>query len=110
MKPLRQMKTKKRTEVTLEVDEVLVLRHVKRIPQAWCDHCNRQVRLVTPEEAATLTGASPRSIYRRIEARELHFRETSVGQLDICLNSLFQEAEAKRRLDFLMTQHERRDS
>jgi hypothetical protein len=44
--------------------------------------------MVTPEEAALLTGASLRAVCRQVEAGQLHFRETAHGQLFICLDSL----------------------
>ena len=44
--------------------------------------------MVTADEAAELSGVSPRTIYRRVEAASLHFAETGEGRLLICANSL----------------------
>ena len=44
--------------------------------------------MVTADEAAELSGVSPRTIYRRVEAGSLHFAETNEGYLLICTNSL----------------------
>jgi hypothetical protein len=43
---------------------------------------------VLPEQAAILTGISAREIYRRLEIGRIHFTETSLGSLLICLNSV----------------------
>lgn len=47
---------------------------------------------MTADEAAALTQASSRAIYRLIEARKLHFNETAGQSLLICLNSLCQSS------------------
>jgi excisionase family DNA binding protein len=44
--------------------------------------------MLTVDEAAALTGASSRSVYRRVEAGQLHFAETPEGRLFICPNSI----------------------
>jgi hypothetical protein len=44
--------------------------------------------MVTADEAAILCQVSARAIYLKIEANELHFRETADGLLVICTNSL----------------------
>jgi excisionase family DNA binding protein len=44
--------------------------------------------MITADEAAELSGVSPRTIYRRVEATSLHFAETNEGRLLICTNSL----------------------
>lgn len=44
--------------------------------------------MVTPDEAAAITGVTPRNIYRWIEAERLHYTEMPEGLLLICINSL----------------------
>jgi excisionase family DNA binding protein len=45
--------------------------------------------MVTPDEAAVLSGVGTRTIYAFVEAGRLHFMETSGGLLlFVCLNSL----------------------
>jgi hypothetical protein len=43
---------------------------------------------VTADEAARLVCQSARAIYRLVEARRLHYRETPLGALLVCLDSL----------------------
>ena len=77
----------KRTEITVETHRVQVIRRARRVEQAWCAACADMVRMVTPEEAAAVTGVSTRTIYCRVEADQLHFTETPEGRLRVCFNS-----------------------
>jgi hypothetical protein len=79
---------RKRTEVTVETRRVLSILRRAPPPRDWCPQCQRDVRRVTPEEAAVLLQVKPRSLYRRLEAGDLHFIENGDGAIWICLNSL----------------------
>jgi hypothetical protein len=46
------------------------------------------VLMVTPEQAAVMLQTTPRVIYRKVENSELHFVETSEGELFICLQNV----------------------
>lgn len=81
-------KTKKRTEITVETNQTVVIRQQSRFVRAWCDGCTQPVKLVTAEEAAALAGVTARAIYAFVEAKKVHFTETPDGSLLICLNSL----------------------
>jgi hypothetical protein len=82
------MSRKRRTEITVETHRVLVIRHHRRIVRAWCEGCARPVQMVTAEEAAAVAGVTSRTIYRWVEAEQLHFTETPERSLLICLRSL----------------------
>ncbi len=83
-----------RTEITIETREVWVVHKLPEQekgtlnPQAWCQFCETRVELVTPDEAAALTGKSLREIFRQIEQMEFHFLETPTGGVMLCLPSL----------------------
>ena len=80
--------TKKRTEITIETERVIVIRH-RRLPvRAWCQSCGEQVVMVTVDEAARAARVSARTLYRWVEAEKLHFVETAEGGLLICYESL----------------------
>lgn len=81
---------KKRTEITIEIDRVMLVSS-RKSPVIWCEACAALVRMLTVDEAAALTGASSRAIYRRVENGALHFAETPEGRLLICLNSISQK-------------------
>ena len=78
----------KRIEITVETDEVWVIRRPGRLVRAWCPTCGRQVGMVTPDEAAVVAGVSWRTMARWVEAEKVHFTETPDGLLLVCLNSL----------------------
>jgi len=82
------VKTKKRTEITVETHRLLVMRKPTGTTQTWCARCCEQVEMATPERAALLAGVSLRAICRQVEANSIHFVETANGLLLICLNSL----------------------
>lgn len=81
------VKVKKKTRITLETDQVLVMRQCRSVT-AWCSGCAAQTQWVTPEMAAAASGLSLRKVFRQVEGDLLHFRETADGLLLICLNSL----------------------
>jgi hypothetical protein len=79
---------RRRTEITVETHRVLSIRRRVPRPRSWCEQCCGEVERVTPDEAATLSRVKPRSIYRRLEAGDLHFIEDGSGAVWICLPSL----------------------
>lgn len=81
------MRTKKRTEITIETDRVVVISKRQRSVLAWCRKCRCRVQMITVDEAATIAGVSSRMIYRWVEAERLHFTETAEGHLLICCQS-----------------------
>jgi hypothetical protein len=78
---------KKRMEITIETERVMLARS-RQSQLVWCEGCAAAVAMLTVDEAAALAGESSRSVYRRVEAGELHFAETVEGRLFICSNSL----------------------
>jgi hypothetical protein len=44
--------------------------------------------MLSSDEAARLLGVSERAIFRRVEARQVHFVETDDGRLYVCGSSL----------------------
>lgn len=81
-------KTKRRIEITVEKHRLVVLKRRNRLIDAWCQACREQVPMVTPDEAAAIARVSSRTIYRRVEAGELHYTETAAGWLLVCANSI----------------------
>jgi uncharacterized OB-fold protein len=83
------MKHKTRAfELKIEKTETLVVRRRRKLIFARCDACGRETRMLAPEEAAVVCGTSPRKIYQKIEAGQLHFVELPEGLLLVCLESL----------------------
>lgn len=82
------MKKKKRTEMVVEREQVLVIRRLDDRQPRWCAECAGQAQMVSVDEAAVLAGLSERTIYRRVEAGQLHFAESTDGLLLVCVKSL----------------------
>ena len=80
---------KRRTEITIDTHRVFAVRRRTGVPAAWCRRCDDLVLMITPDEAAKLSGLSSRAVYRLVEAESIHFTETHDGSLLICLNSLY---------------------
>lgn len=86
--------TAKKTEITIETHETWIIRRTQPAPQApqgWCSRCDAQATLLTPEDAARLTGSSLRQLFRQIEQAQIHFLETPEGNVWLCLPSLISE-------------------
>jgi hypothetical protein len=82
---------KKRTEITVETERILVIRRRYRAIEAWCDSCAEQVVMIRPDQAAAVSGQSLRTIFGDIERKDLHFMEQADGMLLICLSSLLKQ-------------------
>lgn len=79
---------KRRTEILLEITQLLVIKRSGKTGFAWCENCARNVPMISTERAAIIACQSTRTIYRWVEAGRLHFMEKPEGQLLICLDSL----------------------
>ena len=83
---------KRRVEITVE-QKWLVFRRGTTLPSVLCDQCPGQPApsvMLPPEEAAVLAGVSTRTLYRWVEAGQIHFTEVQDGLLKrllVCLNS-----------------------
>jgi hypothetical protein len=82
------IKRLEQTRITISKSEVFVIRKSQGITLADCPQCERQTEMLTAEQVVTLTGISLLHIFKLVEERQLHFRETSQGHLLICLESL----------------------
>ena len=92
------MKKARRTEITIETEEILVIRRVGKISAAtWCPDCPNLVRMVSPDEAAALTSVSLRTVYRWVESATGHTLEASDGRLLICPRSFYSDHPALSR-------------
>lgn len=79
---------KKRTEITIETNRIVVISRRGLSARAWCSACGARVSMVTADEAARLARVSSRTVYAWVEAGRLHFMEISDGRLLICLDSI----------------------
>jgi len=80
---------KRRTEIAIEIDEVVFVKSFSNLSSlVWCAGCANEVLMVTPQQAAVIARVSVRDVNRRVEAGVVHFLETPGGALLVCMNSL----------------------
>ncbi len=77
---------KQKAEITLEVEETIILRQGGKILTEFCPQCRALVEMTTPPIAAALSGLTEREIFRLIENGRLHYVEAE--RAFICRNSL----------------------
>lgn len=73
--------------ITIQTERLLVVNQGESLYRL-CSACGHEVRMITIDQAATLTQISSLEVYREVEAGTLHFLETANGSVLICLNSL----------------------
>ena len=81
------MRTIKRTEITVETRQSIIIHRRGALMQSWCERCGAQAGLVRLD-AAQPAGISLQRIHRQVEADRLHLVEIAEGLHYICLNSL----------------------
>lgn len=79
---------KKRTEITVQTDRIVVVTKQRPASRAWCKPCRREVLMLAVDEAASLAGVSSRTMYQWVEEQRVHFLETRDGLLLICSDSI----------------------
>ncbi len=81
---------KRRTEIAFELEQILVVRRRCASVAGWCSGCAGDVVMLTPDEAASMTAATTRALYRMVDAGTVHYTETPSGLIRLCLPSLLQ--------------------
>lgn len=87
------MEKKTTRTITSETHELLIVRvpsgHAIRM---WCSECDTEVDMLRPDEAAVLASVSTRRIYQWVEADQIHYQESTGGNVVICPNQVFNNA------------------
>jgi len=82
---------RKRTEITVETERLLIIRGHKRAI-VWCASCARRREMLTTDDAAIAVQVTSRTIFRWAESGRIHCTETPEGLLLICPESLSQNS------------------
>jgi len=82
------MASRKRTEITVETHEVLIIRTSDSSIRACCTGCGADVGLIPPDEAVALTGIGMPAILEMVDAGDVHWVQTGTCTPLICLKSL----------------------
>jgi excisionase family DNA binding protein len=93
---VKTKRTKRTAEITVETDEIVVLKGSPTAVRLYCPGCRREVRMISPEQAARIAGVGPRTIYAWVGAGKVHFVETGDRSLLICADSLAAALGMKR--------------
>jgi hypothetical protein len=76
---------KTRTEITVEMDRVIVVSRTRK--SEWCGSCARPVQMLSIDDAALIAHVNSLTIFRWAVAGELHSAESAEGLLLICPHS-----------------------
>jgi hypothetical protein len=82
------LKHTRHIEISVERHEVSVLRPNRQAIILHCEGCGTKVEMLSVESAATITGRTPRMLYRWMEEDKLHFKESPDGRILLCAKSL----------------------
>ena len=82
------MRLRRRIAVTIEKREVLVTGSGSVRERVYCEHCGREVQMLSVALAAGLAGLPERLLYQRVEAGTTHFVERPNGVILVCSESL----------------------
>jgi hypothetical protein len=85
----------RRTETTIKTEHFVVIKHLSGWRAVYA-RCDKVVELLTPDEAAVIARDSHPTIYRAIEAEEIHCFETP--KILICRDSLLARFDNSRSL------------
>ncbi len=97
-KPTRrkfQMARKKTTRITIERDQVLIIRE-SHAGRRWCSQCGAEVDAVSAEEIDSIIRRTSRSPGQGLSNDSIHLLADGEGDVRICLNSLRALMEPKR--------------
>jgi hypothetical protein len=77
----------RKTEITHETYEVLVIRQSGTLNRGWCPSCRKRVTLISLNDASR-AGLSIEAAQQQMEAGRLHLIEMAGGLSFVCLASL----------------------
>ena len=85
---IRCMIRRKRTQIIVEEQTALEITWHASGTLAWCQECDEQVRIVSPDQAAPILGVSPSQIDLLIHSKVIHYVVSTAGGLAICVKSI----------------------
>jgi hypothetical protein len=96
-KDFLEMKPKRETEITIETDEITIIRVSRRQTTiVFCPVCRALLRHFSVARAAAFLKISETAIFRLVEGGQVHSTETAAGALLICGNSLATRAKGMK--------------
>jgi hypothetical protein len=89
------MSTYKKTRITLESEQVLVIRR-RGSTRRWCWECGREVDAVDVAQATALIRIHPLRLRECARNEGWHLIETAEGPSLVCLESLLKSSEGPK--------------
>ena len=86
----------KRTQITIETDQVLIIRR-RGCVRHWCPDCGREKDMVSLSQAAALTGVAQLLLRDCAHAEKWHLTDAAGESPLICLDSLLNTARLQAR-------------
>jgi hypothetical protein len=83
----------KRTEITIETEQVVVIRRRQGSVRSWCRECKGEVDMVDLKEAEAVTGMTQAMLSCGVGDRGWHWSQAEDGSPLICLESLLKSRE-----------------
>jgi hypothetical protein len=68
---------KRRTEITIETERVLIVNRHRRISKTRCPACDSGVEMIAARDAAPLLDVNLQAIYQRAESEAINLNFTS---------------------------------
>lgn len=85
----KPMRLRRQFVITAEKFETFTVRQEPpRSSQAYCEKCDQAIPFLTVDQTVNVTGLGARTIFRLVEAGQLHALETEEGYLILCPNSV----------------------
>ncbi len=83
------MRLRRQFVITAEKTETYTVRQEPlQSFQAYCERCDEVTRFLTVDQTVNVTGLGARTIFRLVEAEQLHALETAEGYLFLCPKSV----------------------
>ena len=85
----------KRTQITVETDQVLIIRRSGSVRQ-WCRECGRETGMVNLVQAGLVAGVAQPLLLDLARTEKWHLTEAVAGSPLVCLDSLLNAADGNR--------------
>jgi hypothetical protein len=76
------------SKITIETSETRVITYRRYFLRAYCPQCSRVVGMISPFDAALLSGKDLQTIDILMQTGQFHLRHFEEGKSFICINSL----------------------
>lgn len=76
------------SKITIETRETHTIKHHRNFLRAYCLQCKRQVGMISPRDAALLSGKDLNTIDMLMQTEQFHWCSFDEGKSFICINSL----------------------